>query len=163
MDENPEVYSQTFENKSSAPLNPPPGGLGGIPPISDVVVVVVVVAVVDEETGAALVQPPKSSSAVTVVGGFGSVELGAPQPEPMSLGVSFSGTFMEDAEGSAGAGSGVFHALLSKGSKLDESMLGGTAVVVAAATSVLGAGSGPGCGRVGCGGFERLKAELSSC
>lgn len=133
--------------------------MGGIPLILPVVVVVVVVvAVVDEETGAALVQPPKSSSAVTVVGGFDAVELGAPQPVPISLAVSFSGTFIEDAEGSAGAGSGVLHALPSNGSKLDDSMLGGTAVVVAAA-----AGSGPGCGRVGAGGFERLKAELSSC
>lgn len=150
-------YSQTFENKSSAPPNPP-GGL------EVVVLVVVVVAVVDEETGAALVQPPKSSSAVTVVGGCGAA-LGAPQPAPMSLGVSVSGTFiMDDAAGSDGAGSGVFHALLSKGSMFDVNMLGGTAVVVDAATSGFGAGAeaGAGAGAGGGGGFDRLNADFNS-
>lgn len=156
MERNGINYSQTFENKSSAPLNPPAGLVEGIPMSVDVL------AVVEEVTGAALVQPPKSSSAVTVVGCLDEVL--APQPAPMSLGVRVSGTFiMVEAEAvvSAGAGSGLFHALASNGSQFDESMFGGMAAVVVVGGSCLGAGaSGAAC----CGaGFERLKAECNSC
>lgn len=117
----------------------------------------VVVAVVEVDTGAALVQPPKSSSAVTVVDCFEEVlVLEAPQPAPMSLGVRVAGTcIIEAGEGSAGAGagSGVSHALLSKASRLEVSMLGGTAEVVVAGGSSLGSGGA---------GVERLKADFIS-
>lgn len=154
-----ETYSQTFENKSSVPPKPP-GGLDCIPPILPIVVVLgpVAVAVLGEETGAALVQPPKSSSAVTVVGGFDAPPLGAPQPAPMSLAVSVSGTFiMEDAGGSAGAGSKVLHASPPKASKFDGNRLCG---VVVALTPVLGADCIAGCGAGA--GFDRLKADFNS-
>jgi hypothetical protein len=57
------IYSQTFENRSSLPPNPPAGFEGAF----DCVVVVVCA----EAVGAALLQPPKSSSCATC---------GAPQP-----------------------------------------------------------------------------------
>lgn len=114
----------------------------------------VVVAVVEDETGAALVQPPKSSSAVTVGAGFDAV-LGAPQPAPTSFAVRVAGTCIMEVAGSAGpgAGSGVFHAFVSKGSMPAESMLGGTAEVVVAGGSTLGAGGA---------GDVRLNADFIS-
>jgi hypothetical protein len=57
------IYSQTFENKSSLPPNPPAG--------FDVVFDCVVVFVCAGAVGAALLQPPKSSSCATC---------GAPHP-----------------------------------------------------------------------------------
>lgn len=137
-------YSHTFENKSSAPN--PPAGLG---------LVVLVVA-----TGAALSQVPKSSSAATVGAGLAA----EPHPEPTSLAVSFSGTFIMDAvEGCAagtGSGSGALHALPPpppQGSMLEESMLALTAGVETVAVSGCGLGAGGGEGL-------RLKADfISSC
>lgn len=119
------------------------------------VVAVVVVVVVEDETGAALAQPPKSSSAVTVGAGFDAA-LGAPQPAPTSFAVRVGGTCIMDVAGSAGpgAGSGVFHAFVSKGSRLAASMLDGTAgVVVAVGGSALGAWGA---------GDVRLKADFIS-
>lgn len=73
-------YSQTLENRSSDPPNPP-AGLGGA-------------VFVVEDTGAALAQPPKSSSSVTEgAGGLDAVGE-APQPAPTSLAVSVSGSFI---------------------------------------------------------------------
>lgn len=113
-------YSQTLENKSSAPLNPPAGLGGGA-----------LVVVVAAETGAALVQPPKSSSVATVGAGFevaAGEEAWAPQPPPKSFGVSVSGTFMDDDGGAAGAGSGVLHAFPPHGSMVAGSALATLAV-----------------------------------
>lgn len=139
-------YSHTLEKRSSDPPNPPAG-----------LVELFEVEVGPEETGAALVHPPKSSSAATVGAGLDAA-LDIPQPPPISLAVSVSGSFIIDApeaaggeETGAGAGSGVFHALPPQGS-----------IMPAAATVAAGA-----CGLGGIGGWkeglERLKAELISC
>jgi hypothetical protein len=134
-------YSQTFENKSSAPPNPPAG----------------LVEAVVEDRGAALSQPPKSSSAATVGAGLGDE---APQPPgEMSFAVMVSGTFIisavEGAAGAAGSGSGLDHALPPPhGSMLDGGMLAVTAGVdTEGEVTGLGAGAG--------NGF-RLKADFIS-
>lgn len=136
-------YSQTLENKSSAPANPPTG----------------LVVATGDELGTALAHPPKSSSEVTVGSGF--EEDAAPQPVPMSLAVRVSGTFIIEAVdvtgGSEGAGSGVVHALSPQGSMVDERRL--VAVAVVLVTSVVGTNDGSGFGS----GLERLKADLKSC
>lgn len=143
-------YSQTLENRSSAPPNPPAGLEGAL--------VVVVVVVVVDEMGAALAHPPKSSSAATVGAGLEPADkAGAPQPAPISLAVRVSGTFIIEAEaaGAAGAGSGVLHALPPQGSMV----LGGSTLAteeVVLATDGFGAGAGAGAG-------VRLKADFNSC
>lgn len=147
-------YCQTLENRSSVPPNPP-AGLGG----AFEVVVVVVVVVIVVETGAALAQPPKSSSAATVGAGFelAAGEAGAPQPAPMSLAVSVSGTFiMVELDGAGAAGSEVLHALPPHGSMLGI-MLATEAVDVEVTGFGTGAGTGAGAGLL------RLKADFSSC
>jgi len=77
------IYSQTLENKSSFPPNPP----AVLPPLELFCFVVDVVV----RDGAALVHPPKSSSGATV--GVGLLA-GAPHPAPMSLAVRVSGTLI---------------------------------------------------------------------
>lgn len=138
-----ENYSQTFENKSSAPPPNPPAGL---------------VEAAVEETGAALSQPPKSSSVATVGAGLGD---GTPQPPgEMSFAVMVSGTFIisavEGAAGAAGSGSGLDHALPPPphGSMLDGIMLAVTAGVDAEG-EVTGL-------RAGAGDGFRLKADFIS-
>lgn len=119
-------------------------------------VVVVVVVVVEM---AALAQPPKSSSAATVGAGFEVApgEDGAPQPAPMSLAVSVSGTFiMLEVDEAAAAGSGVLHSLPPQGSTLG--IMLATETVDVEVTG-FGAGAGAGAGA----GLLRLKADLSSC
>jgi hypothetical protein len=117
--------------------------------VLSLLVPVVVLVVV---TGAALVQPPKSSSEATV--GVALEELlldDTPQPPPMSLAVSISGTFIVLeidgdtagrvvlADGDVGAGSGVLQALPPHGSIAeDENML--VTVDVDVVAVVLGAG-----------------------
>jgi hypothetical protein len=135
------IYSQTLENRSSDPPNPPAG------------LEVLVLDGVGLEIGAALAQPPKSSSAATVGAGLAAGG-GAPHPFPRSLGVKVSGTFIVEAiEGAVAAGegarSGVLHALPPHGSRLPDIM-----VVVAGALG--GAG---GCS----GGLEILNADFISC
>lgn len=142
-------YSQTFENKSSDPPNPPLG-----------------LAVFADEgavgrltgagAGAALAQPPKSSSPETTGAGFDAA--GAPHPLPKSFAVNVAGTRIESAaEGAlgfgaagAGAGSGVLQALSPQGSLMAPPNM---AVLEAAVTAGRGAGGWA-------AGDERLKAEL---
>jgi hypothetical protein len=118
-----------------------------------------VVVVVFDEIGAALVQPPKSSSAATVGVGLG----GAPQPDPMSLAVNVSGTFIiEAADGVAaagagagsGTGSGVLHAFPPHGS-----MFAGSTLADGALAGDVCLGGAEGC----ITGLERLNAEFISC
>ena len=138
------AYSQTLENKSSAPPNPPAG-------LDEAFLLVVVVV---DGIGAALAHPPKSSSAATVGAGLEPAErAGAPQPPPTSLAVSVSGTFIiEDGAGAAaGAGSGVPQALPPHGS-----MVVGGSTLATDAVVLAGFGAGAGAG-------VRLKADFSSC
>lgn len=147
------THSQTFENKSSAPPNPPAGFVALVTPPPPT-------PPPPPETGAALSQPPKSSSPDIVGAGFE----GAPQPAPTSFAVRVSGTFiMEAGEGvataPAGSGSGVLHALPPPphGSMVEERMFAVTAGVDTLDGSGLGSGLGAG------GGDElRLKADFIS-
>lgn len=135
-------HSHTLENKSSLPENPP-AGFG------------FEVALLVGAGGGALVHPPKSSSAETV-GAALVVEVGEgePHPEPMSLAVIVSGTFIIDEEVCLLIGevtSAVFQALPPHGSMaLLESMLLTLAVLVGGDT---GAGS--------LAGADRLKMEFT--
>lgn len=145
------IHSQTFENKSSAPPNPPAGFVALVTPPPP--------TPPPPETGAALSQPPKSSSPDIVGAGFE----GAPQPAPTSFAVRVSGTFIMEAGDAvaaapAGSGSGVLHAFPPPhGSMVEERML----AVTVGVDTLDGSGLGSGLGAGGGDGF-RLNADFIS-